>query len=102
MTDPYEVLGVARDADDEVIRKAYLALVREFSPDLDPSAFKEIQAAYEQVKDEKSRLNYYLFDTGIPGETPFQTFLNHVAQTGKREPMEHTALKEFLKACAKK
>ncbi|MEI7672352.1 MAG: J domain-containing protein, partial [Deltaproteobacteria bacterium] len=30
--DPYEVLGVSPQADDDTIRKAYLELVRRFSP----------------------------------------------------------------------
>ncbi len=40
--DPYEALGVSPQADDDTIRKAYLELVRRFSPDSDPDAFKRI------------------------------------------------------------
>ena len=42
MTDPYEVLGLPRFADETEIRKRYLELVRQFSPDRDPVRFTEI------------------------------------------------------------
>jgi molecular chaperone DnaJ len=53
--DPYEVLGVASDASDEDIKKAFKRLAMEWHPDRhpeDPSAeerFKEINAAYQAV-----------------------------------------------------
>lgn len=100
--DPYEILGVSPDADDGTIRNAYLSLVRRFSPDADPEAFKRINWAHEQLKDEKSRLKHYLFNTDSPGDTPFQAFLLHPAGSGKREPMSHDMLKIFLRTCAKK
>lgn len=99
---PYEILGVAPNADDEAVRKAYLDLVRRFSPDRYPEKFKRISNAYETLKDEKSRLRYYLFDTGIPGDTPFQTFLRDVSAMEKRKPMSHEQMKEFLRKCMKK
>ena len=42
MSDPYEVLGLPRFADEAEIRRRYLELVRQFSPDRDPSRFAEI------------------------------------------------------------
>ena len=35
--DPYKVLGVARDAPDEEIRRAYRKLAKEMHPDLNPN-----------------------------------------------------------------
>lgn len=55
MNDPYAILGIARGADDETIKKAYRQKCKQYHPDLhpdDPSAedkFKEVQAAYTEV-----------------------------------------------------
>ena len=57
MRDPFEVLGVARDADEETLTKAYRKLARQYHPDTHPDdpvaerRMKEINAAYEQIKD---------------------------------------------------
>lgn len=60
----YEILGVARDADRDAIRKAYRSLARKHHPDLNPGdaaaeeRFKEISRAWEVLGDEESRRNY--------------------------------------------
>jgi molecular chaperone DnaJ len=62
--DPYEVLGVARDADDAQIKKAFRRLARELHPDVnkhDPGAedkFKEAAEAYEILSDSERRATY--------------------------------------------
>jgi molecular chaperone DnaJ len=63
-TDPYELLGVARDADENTIKKAFRRLARELHPDVnkhDPDAeekFKEAAEAYEILKDPERRAIY--------------------------------------------
>jgi DnaJ-class molecular chaperone len=57
----YLRLGVALDATDARIRKAYLALIRTHTPEKDPARFKEIATAYEHIKDETVRLQTALF-----------------------------------------
>jgi curved DNA-binding protein len=52
--DPFEVLGIPDDADDETVRRAFRALVREHHPDVSqaPDAdrrFRELVEAYERV-----------------------------------------------------
>ena len=61
--DPYELLGVDRDADDATIKKAYRRLARQYHPDVNPDAesqekFKEISHAYEVLRDPQKRAAY--------------------------------------------
>lgn len=50
--DPYEVLGVLRDADLETTDAVYRSKAKRLHPDVggDPAKFKELQAAYEALK----------------------------------------------------
>jgi len=72
LPDLYAVLGVAPDASDEEIKRAYRALARELHPDVngDPAAeqrFKEITAAYDTLSDPSRRRQYDLFGKAGPG-----------------------------------
>jgi len=64
---PYEVLGVAKAATDEEIKKAYRKLARESHPDAnqgDAAAeerFKEVQGAYDTLSDPEKRKQFDLF-----------------------------------------
>jgi curved DNA-binding protein CbpA len=64
MDDPYGVLGLPADSDDEMIRRRYLELVRRFSPEHHPERFAAIRAAYERLRDLDTRLRYRLFEAG--------------------------------------
>ena len=64
MTDPYAVLGLPPDSDDEAIRRRYLELVRQFSPEQHPEKFAAVRAAYESLRDLNTRLRYRLFEAG--------------------------------------
>jgi len=61
--DPYELLGVDRDADDATIKKAYRRLARQYHPDVNPDPesqerFKEVSHAYEILSDPQKRAAY--------------------------------------------
>ena len=64
MRDPYEVLGVARTATPEEIRKAYRQLAKKLHPDLNPGdshaeeRFKEVSAANDLLSDPDKRRRY--------------------------------------------
>jgi curved DNA-binding protein CbpA len=68
MSDPYEVLGLPRSADEGEIRRRYLELVRQYPPDRDPSKFAEVRAAYEQLRDPVRRLEAQILQVDS-GET---------------------------------
>ncbi|MDZ4737935.1 MAG: molecular chaperone DnaJ [Rhodospirillaceae bacterium] len=65
--DYYETLGVARDTQTDAIKKAYRKLAMQFHPDRNPGdakaeqKFKEINEAYDVLKDEQKRAAYDRF-----------------------------------------
>ena len=77
MTDPYKVLGVSRDASDEEVKKAYLALARKYHPDkytdtdladLAAEKMKEVNAAYDAIQQMRARGDSGRSSTGGYGE----------------------------------
>ncbi len=67
--DPYVLLGVARTATEDEIRKAYRKLARKYHPDVNPNdrkaeeRFKDISFAYEVLSDKEKRARYDEFGT---------------------------------------
>src|SRR6516164_8206814 len=64
MADPYQVLNLPADSDDETIRRRYLELVRQFPPERHPEKFAAVRQAYEKLRDLNTRLRYRLFEAG--------------------------------------
>src|ERR1700678_1505958 len=61
--DYYEVLGVARGADADAVKRAYRKLARKYHPDVSKernaeTKFKEVQEAYEVLRDTEKRAAY--------------------------------------------
>src|SRR3546814_3993300 len=65
--DYYDTLGVQRDADAAALKAAYRKLAMQYHPDRNPgdttaeARFKEINEAYEVLKDSKKRATYDRF-----------------------------------------
>ncbi len=92
MIDPYKALGVDRNASDEEIKKAYRNLSRKYHPDANinnpnkaqaEERFKEVQAAYNQIMDE--RQNGSSFGGGSYGYTGSYSYSNYSSDTISNE-----------------
>lgn len=65
--DYYEVLGVAKDASESDIKKAYHKKAKKYHPDLNPGdkeaeqKFKEVGEAYEVLSDKEKKVRYDQF-----------------------------------------
>lgn len=84
--DYYEVLGVSKSASADEIKKAFRKLAVKYHPDKDggdETKFKEVNEAYEILKDQQKRQRYDQFGHagvggnaggGAPGGNPFEGF----------------------------
>lgn len=77
--DYYRILGVAKNASQEEIKKAYRKLARKHHPDANPDdggaekRFKEINEAYQVLGDKKKRQEYDQFGQVFGASGPGQT-----------------------------
>ena len=81
MRDPYEVLGVSRNASEDEIKSAYRKLAKKYHPDLHPGdkecekKMNEINAAYDQIKNPQAQRQSYQSSSqsgyGSSGYDPF-------------------------------
>ncbi len=85
--DPYSVLGVAKDASEAQIKKAYRRIAKECHPDLKPgdaeaeAKFKAAAAAYDLLKDPETRARYDNGEIDASGqERPQQQYYRDYAE----------------------
>ncbi len=85
--DPYTVLGVAKDASDAEIKKAYRRIAKDCHPDLKPgdaeaeAKFKAAAAAYDLLKDPEKRAQYDRGEIDASGqERPQQQYYRDYAE----------------------
>ncbi len=85
MRDPYEVLGVAKNATDDEIKKAYRKLSRIYHPDANVNnagkaeaeeKFKEVQAAYQAIMNKDFSSGYGQTNQGFGGYGNYGDFRN--------------------------
>lgn len=96
--DPYQVLGVAKDAAQDEIRKAYRNLAKELHPDLNPGnahaaeRFKEIAAAHALLRDPDKRARFDRGEIDAAGaERPQEGFYRDHADADDRHSYHSSA-----------
>src|SRR5215212_7651683 len=87
--DPYQVLGVKKDASQEEIQKAYRKLAKKLHPDLNPGnkkaeeEFKEVSGANDLLSDPEKRARFDRGEIDASGaERPQQRYYRDFAQSG--------------------
>jgi DnaJ-class molecular chaperone len=91
--DPYETLGVKKDASQDAIQKAYRRLAKKLHPDLNPGnkqaeeQFKEVSAAYDLLGDPEKRARFDRGEIDASGaERPRQRYYRDFADAGASGP----------------
>ena len=91
--DPYQTLGVKKDAPQDAIQKAYRRLAKKLHPDLNPGnkqaeeKFKEVSAAYDLLGDPDKRGRFDRGEIDASGaERPRQRYYRDFADAGADNP----------------
>ncbi|EPE94828.1 DnaJ C-terminal domain-containing protein [Rhizobium grahamii] len=97
--DPYELLGVKKDASQKDIQSAFRKLAKKLHPDLNPGdkkseeRFKEISTAYELLSDEEKRGRFDRGEIDITGaeQAPRNYYRDYASQGGAGNPYQNSA-----------
>ncbi|MBK1722195.1 J domain-containing protein [Thiocystis violacea] len=92
MRDPYLILGIAEDADDAMVEKAYLEGIKRCPPERDAERFQALRAAYERLRTQRDRIGYRLFDVTPPEPADLLDRIAPVGPTRRPEPALFEAL----------
>jgi len=100
--DPYEVLGLARDASEKAIKTAYRKLAKLHHPDVNPGRpeaelrFKEISAAHALLADPEKRRRFDAGEIDADGaeKPPPRSFYRDFDETARRDRYQPYAPQE--------
>lgn len=102
--DPYRILGVAKDATQDQIRKAYRALAKKLHPDLNPGdakaaeRFREVSAAHELLGDAEKRGRFdrgEIDASGAERPQPRQYYREYADSDGARQYRSTAGFEDF-------
>jgi curved DNA-binding protein CbpA len=88
--DPWQILGVPPEANDEQVRQAYLAQVKAFPPDRCGDEFQRIRWAYDELKDTYRRTKHLIL--GADPQQPLCALLE------KSAPLKQVGPQPWLEA----
>lgn len=103
MKNPYDILGVSKEASEEEIKKAYRNLSRKYHPDANVNnpnreraeeRFKEVQQAYQRIMDEKTNASY-AYGNRYGGFGEYSNFGGFGSNAGERGSGAYGDDKEF-------
>ncbi len=102
--DPYQVLGVSRNASDEEIKQAYRRLAKKYHPDRNPGdaeaakKMQQVNAAYEAIKNPASQTQQGGYGGYNPygSYDPFGGFGGGYGHTGSTQPDYLTAAYKYI------
>nr|WP_164924025.1 J domain-containing protein [Sinorhizobium fredii] len=96
--DPYEILGIKRDASQKDIQAAYRRRAKKLHPDLNPGNkqaeqdFKDLSAAYEILRDEEKRSRFDRGEIDATGaQKPERRYYRDFADAGAGSAYENGA-----------
>ena len=81
MKDPYEILGLKKDADQEEIKKSYRKLAKKYHPDLNPGnkeaekKFKEVSHAFDLIGTTEARSKFDRGETNEQQQKQYEEFM---------------------------
>lgn len=97
--DPYELLGVKKDATQKDIQSAFRKLAKKLHPDLNPGdkeaeeRFKKVSAAYELLSDEEKRKRFDRGEIDMDGveQAPRSYYRDYASASGPGGPYQNSA-----------
>jgi curved DNA-binding protein len=104
--DYYKILGVARGAGDDEIKKAYRKLARKYHPDVSKESnakekFQEVSEAYETLRDKEKRAAYDSLGSGFRQGQDFRPppdWFDRFGGGGKAEDLHGVDLGELFES----